>query len=155
MANQSLGQTLSQALQQIKQLARTTAAFAKARLSKDGSRLGTGLALLTGALVAVASLVPLLILALVWGLVELDIRPWAAHLITAGLVALAAVALALGSKALLKRVAASIGQTAALISQSVAALGGTKPPVSGQNSASPAPPGSSGTGPSAAPGASG
>ncbi|MDR3360634.1 MAG: phage holin family protein [Bifidobacteriaceae bacterium] len=124
MAERSLGETLSRAATQIEALGRTTAAVVKAHLSKDGARIGVSLALFAAALVAVIGMVPLLTLALVWGLVDLGLRPWAAHLITAGVALAVAFGLALAGKALVKKAGSSLGQSAAAVKGSLAALRG-------------------------------
>ncbi|MDR1442139.1 MAG: phage holin family protein [Bifidobacteriaceae bacterium] len=133
MAKNALGTAISEALSQISALYRTTAELAKAQFSKDGTRLGLGLALLGCALVGVLGVVPLLVLALVWGLIALGIWPWAAYLITAGAVLLAAAGLAVSGQAILKRTAASIGRTTQMIKDSLATLKGEPAPPTEDN----------------------
>ncbi|MDR2565219.1 MAG: phage holin family protein [Bifidobacteriaceae bacterium] len=124
MAKNKLGVAIAEALSQIGALYRTTVELAKAQLSKDGTRLGMGLALLVAALVAIAALVPLLVLAFVWGLIALGIWPWAAYLITAGVALVVAAGLAVAGRALLKKAAASIGATTSMIKDSLGTLKG-------------------------------
>ncbi|MDR1189330.1 MAG: phage holin family protein [Bifidobacteriaceae bacterium] len=124
MAKSTLGAAASEALTQVRALSRTTADLVKAQLSQDGTRLGAGVALLGGALVTALGVVPLLVLAIVWGLIALGVWPWAAYLITAGVVLVAAAGLAAAGRSLLKRAAASIGRTTAMVKDSLDALKG-------------------------------
>ncbi|MDR1117684.1 MAG: phage holin family protein [Bifidobacteriaceae bacterium] len=127
MAEQNLIDTLGHAMRQVGALFKTTADVVKARLGIDGTRLGLGVALFAAALVLVLGVIPLLVLALVWGLVQLGLWPWAAYLVTAGVAVLAAAGLALVGKRVLQRAAAGIGETAGLVKDSIAALGGAPP----------------------------
>ncbi|MDR0594739.1 MAG: phage holin family protein [Bifidobacteriaceae bacterium] len=122
MATNTLGGAAAEALREVSALYRTTAELAKAELSRTGVNLGLGLALITGAVAAVAGIVPLLVLAFVWGLVALGIWPWAAYLIAAGVVLLAGAGLAVAGRSLLKRATAAVGRATALIKGSLDAL---------------------------------
>ncbi|MDR1633979.1 MAG: phage holin family protein [Bifidobacteriaceae bacterium] len=124
MAKNKLGAAIAEALSQVGALYRATVELAKAQLSKEGSRLGLGLALIVAALVAVAGVTPLLVLAFVWGLIALGIWPWAAYLIAAGVALVAAAGLAVAGRALLKKASAAIGQTTDMIKASLDALKG-------------------------------
>ncbi|MDR0365554.1 MAG: phage holin family protein [Bifidobacteriaceae bacterium] len=125
MAKNSLSAQLAETLKQVSALASATKAAVQAELSKDGRRLGIGSALIGCALVAALGLPPLLILAFVWGLVALGLPPWAAYLIAAGVILLLAAVFGLAGGRLLKLAARSIGKTAAMIKDSLAALQGT------------------------------
>jgi hypothetical protein len=129
MAEQNLIDTFAHALRQIGDLFRTTVSVVKAQLRQDGAKLGTGLALMACALVFLLGVIPLLVLALVQGLIELEIPPWAAYLIVAGAVVLIATGLAAAGRLLIKRAAASLGETAGLVKGSITSLGGTPPPA--------------------------
>jgi hypothetical protein len=142
MEKPTLGETLIGAYRQVSDLFSTTFAVAKARLEGSGSRIGFGIALLAAALAFVLGVVPLVTLALVWGLVALGLPAWAAYLIVAALGLLIAVGLFFWGKALLKRAASLVGQTATLVKDSLAALGGTPDPQEGSDSDQDAPPGS-------------
>jgi hypothetical protein len=138
MAKNALGAAISEAIRQVGALYRTTVELAKAQLSKDGSRLGLGIALLGCALVAILGVVPLLVLAFVWGLIALGIWPWAAYLIAAGAGLVAAAGLVAVGSSILKRAATSIGRTTAMIKDSLGALKGQGDPVGdGDPTASP------------------
>ncbi|MDR2382170.1 MAG: phage holin family protein [Bifidobacteriaceae bacterium] len=132
MAEQGLGATLRRAAEQVSGLAKITGEVVKAQLAKDGTRLGVGLALIALAAVFLLGVVPLLVFALVWGLVQLGLQPWAAYLITAGLVLVLGAILALAGRSLLKRAAGAISETTETIKGSIAALGGTPAPASDQ-----------------------
>jgi hypothetical protein len=124
MATNNLGATVAEAFKEIGALGRATVELIKARLSQDGTRLGLGLALLACALVAILGLPPLVVLAFVWGLIALGIWPWAAYLIAAGLSLILAAGLAVAGRSILKKAAASLGQTAHLVKGSLDALKG-------------------------------
>jgi hypothetical protein len=128
MADRSLSQTLARAAEQVGGLCATTVEVVKAQLAKDGSRLGAGLALFAVALVAALGSIPLLVLSLVWGLCELGLLPWAAHLVAAAASLLAAALLALAGKSVVKKAAASLGQSAQTVKDSLAALKGVPRP---------------------------
>lgn len=129
MANNGLGAVISEAFAQIGALKRLTVEAAKAQLSKDGARLGGGIALIVGAIVAVAGIVPLLVLAFVWGLVALGVWIWAAHLIAAAAGLVLAAGLAVAGRSMLKKAGASISRAAGMIKDSVGALTGAADPT--------------------------
>jgi hypothetical protein len=124
MADNSLGSHLAQAVKDVRALAGATARAAKAELAKGGGRFAAGLAWFACALVAILGLPPLLILAFVWGLVALGIWPWAAYLIAAGVVMLAAVALILIGRRAFKRGAQAVSRATAVVGASFDALTG-------------------------------
>jgi hypothetical protein len=105
------------------------AALVKAQLHADGGKVAGGTAMFVAALACVAGVVPLLILALVWGIVALGLPAWAAYLIVAGVVILVAVGLALAGKALFKSAAKSSKQTIEQVKTSIAALKGQTEPA--------------------------
>jgi uncharacterized membrane protein YqjE len=86
----SIGDLVSQAIQDVTQLVRCELALAKLELRKDARRLGLAAALLAIAAFAGCLILVMLCWALAYGLVALGIYPWAAFLIVAGLLLLLA-----------------------------------------------------------------
>jgi uncharacterized membrane protein YqjE len=87
----SIGDLVSQAIQDVTQLVRCELALAKLELRKDARRLGLAVALLAIAAFAGCLILVMLCWALAYGLVALGIYPWAAFLIVAGLLLLLAL----------------------------------------------------------------
>jgi uncharacterized membrane protein YqjE len=86
----SIGDLVSQAIQDVTQLVRCELALAKLELRKDARRLGLAVALLAIAAFAGCLILVMLCWALAYGLVALGIYPWAAFLIVAGVLLLMA-----------------------------------------------------------------
>jgi uncharacterized membrane protein YqjE len=80
----SIGDLVSQAIQDVTQLVRCELALAKLELREDAKRLGLAAALLVIATIAGCLILVMLGWALAYGLVALGIWPWAAFLIVAG-----------------------------------------------------------------------
>jgi uncharacterized membrane protein YqjE len=80
----SIGDLVSQAIQDVTQLVRCELALAKLELREDARRLGLAAALLVIATIAGCLILVMLGWALAYGLVALGIWPWAAFLIVAG-----------------------------------------------------------------------
>jgi uncharacterized membrane protein YqjE len=87
----SIGDLVSQAIQDVTQLVRCELALAKLELRKDARRLGLAVALLAIAAFAGCLILVMLCWALAYGLVALGIYPWAAFLIVAGVLLLMAL----------------------------------------------------------------
>ena len=87
----SIGDLVSQAIQDVTQLVRCELALAKLELRKDARRLGLAAGLLVITAVASCLILVMLCWALAYGLVTLGIWPWAAFLIVAGALLLLAL----------------------------------------------------------------
>jgi len=109
-------------------VAEQTRAAIKTQIKKDGRRIAAGSGMMVAALASVFVIPPLLIAALVLGLVTMGLWPWAACLIVAAAALLLTVGLALAAVAVLMRVGKSAGQTMAQVKDSFAALNGTVQP---------------------------
>ncbi|MDR2348661.1 MAG: phage holin family protein [Bifidobacteriaceae bacterium] len=142
MADQPLSETLRRACEQVATLSRTTVELVKGQLSRDRAKIGAGAGLFAVALVLALGVIPLLVLALVWGLVEAGLPAYVAYLITAAAALLLAALAALAGRAIIKQAAASVGETVAAVKESLAALRGTPepPPEAAADPAGPATP---------------
>ncbi len=87
----SIGDLVSQAIQDVTQLVRCELALAKLELRGDVKRLGLAAALLVITAVAACLILVMLCWAFAYGLVTLGIWPWAAFLIVAGALLLLAL----------------------------------------------------------------
>jgi uncharacterized membrane protein YqjE len=87
----SIGDLVSQAIQDVTQLVRCELALAKLELRDDAKRLGLAAALLVIAAFGGCLILVMLCWAFAYGLVALGIWPWAAFLIVAGVLALLAL----------------------------------------------------------------
>ena len=117
----SIGDLVSQAIQDVTQLVRCELALAKLELRKDARRLGLAVALLAIAAFAGCLILVMLCWALAYGLVALGIYPWAAFLIVAGVLLLMA-SLAILIVVIKVRGVSGLGKTRQTVQQDLALL---------------------------------
>jgi hypothetical protein len=120
---------LARALNQASEVYHSTVELAKAQASKGAAKLALSLGLLGAGLVVALGVLPLLLLALVWGLVAAGLPAWGAYLIVAGVAVLLAAIMVLIGVRLIKRASVHLGKGAAVVKGSVSAvLGAPQPP---------------------------
>ncbi|MCL1897797.1 MAG: phage holin family protein [Micrococcales bacterium] len=126
MTTRPLSAIVSDVRTRAKAVTEQTSQLVKAQLRKDGGRIATGSGLIVAALAAVCIVPPLLLVALVLGLVAMGIWSWAACLIVAGAALALAVGLALAAKSIFMRLGKSTHQTIEQVKGTMAAFRGSK-----------------------------
>jgi len=108
-----------------KQVTQETAALVKTQTKKHGAAVGAGTGLIVAALATIVVIPPLLLTALVLGLVAMGLWPWAACLIVAGAAILLCLGLALAGMVVFKRVGKATSATVEQVKGTINAFSGT------------------------------
>jgi len=125
MTARPLSVIATEAWTRAKEAFQLTADLAKAQSKKQGTGFGIGAALMVAALATIVVIPPLLVTALILGLIAMGLWPWAACLIVTAVALVACLGLALAGKVMLTRVFKAIGETAAQVKGTINALKGT------------------------------
>jgi len=125
MTARPLSVIATEAWTRAKEAFQLTADLAKAQSKKHGGRVGIGVALFVAALATIVVIPPLLVTALILGLIAMGLWPWVACLIVTLVAVVACLGLALAGKVVLARAFKAIGETAAQVKGTINALKGT------------------------------
>ena len=125
MTTRPLSAIVNEARARAKEVTTLTTALVKAQLKRDGSAIAAGTGCMVAAIAACAAVPPLLVAALVLGLVAMGLWPWLACLIVVVATLGLAFGLVLAGKVMLKRVGQSTHQTMEQVKGSFSALSGT------------------------------